>query len=127
MKREKLIKKTIPQLIGLAVKYFHAYVRERDKDEPCISCGKFTTLECGHFYSAGHYPALRFDENNSAGQCKHCNQFLSGNLLEYRRGLINRKGVKVVEDLEIKAAYFKRTGYKWDRMALIEIIEKYSQ
>lgn len=125
MKEEKLNQKTIPQLIDLAAKNFHKFIRERDKNKPCISCGKFTDLECGHFYSAGHYPALRFDEENSHGQCSRCNRFLHGNLLEYRIGLINRYGQEFVEKLETKAAYYKRSGFKWDRFTLIQTIIKY--
>jgi len=39
-------------------------------------------------------------ENLCHKSCKKCNVFLSGNLLEYRKGLIERYGVAYVEKLE---------------------------
>ena len=117
--------KSIAQLIKIAVRHFHAYIRARDQGKPCISCGSYVKLECGHFYSAGNYPALRFNENNTAGQCKRCNYYLHGNLTEYEKRLRQRIGDEAVDDLHLKAAQYKRLGFKWDRFTLIEIIEKY--
>ena len=122
---QKYSKKSIPQLIKLAEKRFNKFIRERDKDKPCISCGKFTTLEAGHFFSAGHHPILRFNEFNVNGQCKHCNCFLHGNLLNYRQGFINKYGIEKLTELEFYRDYEKRHGFKWDRFLLIDIIEKY--
>lgn len=86
---------------------FNAYIRERDRDKPCISCG--TSLEneevgggydCGHYRSVGSAPGLRFDEHNANGQCKKCNRYLAGRAVDYRRGLIARLGAGPVERLE---------------------------
>ena len=68
--------KNTKQLKDKLVKLFHKFIRERDKDKPCISCGQYTTLQAGHFYSGGHYSALRFDEDNVHGQCLRCNTLL---------------------------------------------------
>lgn len=79
---------------------FNKYIRLRDKDKPCISCGKFVEQkDCGHFLSSGSHPALRFNEINCWGQCRHCNSYLSGNLIEYREGLILRIGQKEYDKL----------------------------
>jgi hypothetical protein len=43
---------------------------------------------------------LEFDERNVHGQCKHCNQYLAGNALEYRKGLIKIFNAEFVEGLE---------------------------
>ena len=43
---------------------------------------------------------LRFDEANCHKQCVPCNQFKSGNILEYRLGLIKRMGQATVDYLE---------------------------
>lgn len=75
-------------------------VRERDKDQPCISCNKLTKLEAGHYIPISKSQKLRYDLRNIHGQCAWCNRFLYGNYKEYRIGLINRYGIEFVEDLE---------------------------
>ena len=81
---------------------FNAYIRERDKAKPCISCGQTgNKMTAGHYKSVGAYPALRFSEDNCHGQCwYHCNSNKSGNIIEYRKGLVDRIGEARVEWLE---------------------------
>jgi hypothetical protein len=73
---------------------FNAYIRERDKHRPCISCDKSLVgkYDAGHFYSVGSYPNLRFNEDNCHGQCVECNQHKHGNLIEYSLRLPERIG-----------------------------------
>src|SRR5690349_8773059 len=85
-------------------KVFNAYIRERDKDLGCISCGSHNQIQAGHFYSAGHYPSLRFNEDNVHSQCLRCNYFLSANLLEYRKRLLKKIGEQRVQKLDLLAA-----------------------
>ncbi len=118
-------KYTTQQLRVKAGNVFRKWIRKRDEGKPCISCGSYNVSDAGHYYSAGHHPALEFNEDNTNGQCRHCNSFLSGNLIEYRKGLINRIGGDRVELLDMKAGYYERHGYKHDRFRLIEIIEKH--
>lgn len=126
MGQSKIYKnKTVAQLRAIAVTHFHKYIRKRDEGKPCISCGTYTTLQAGHFYSAGHNPSVRFNEDNVHGQCKRCNYFLSGNLVPYQRNLIEKIGQERFNELELNIQLSKRTGYKWDRFFLLEIIEKY--
>jgi hypothetical protein len=127
MNYQKYKAKTLSQLKATAVRHFHKFIRERDKGKPCVSCGKFTTLQAGHFYSAGNFPETRFDEDNVHGQCKKCNYFLSGNLLPYKTELISRIGQDRFQIIENKITMSKRTRFKWDRFFLIEIIEKYKE
>jgi len=117
--------KTVPQLIKIAARHFHKFIRERDKDKPCVSCGEWKTLEAGHFYSGGHYPELRFNEFNVHGQCKRCNGHLHGNLNEYRKSLLERIGEDRLKVLDETTSSWKKNSYKWDRFFLIEIINKY--
>jgi len=119
---QKYRNKTIRQLIDKAVKVVHAYVRERDKDKPCISCGIYTALEAGHFYSGGHYSALKFNYDNIHGQCGRCNRHLSGNLNEYRKRIVERIGPERLAVLDRTADQYKRMNFKWDRFSLIDII-----
>ena len=81
---------------------FNAYIRERDKGLPCISCGTTNAkMTCGHWKSVGAHPALRFTPDNAAGQCWwNCNRNKSGNAIEFRIGLVKRIGVERVEELE---------------------------
>jgi hypothetical protein len=99
--------RTLPQLVKVAQSAFNAYVRARDAGKGCISCGNQLPIDaiggafdCGHYRSVGSSPHLRFDERNAHGQCKHCNRYLSGNHVEYRKGLIGRIGQENLESLE---------------------------
>ena len=90
----------------------NAYVRTRDKGMPCISCGRFHDGQwhAGHYRSKGSAPHLRFDaERNIFRQCAPCNTYLSGNLINYRRGLIARIGIADVELLEADSTPRKYT------------------
>lgn len=78
------------------------YIRERDRDLPCISCGTWKTVqwEAGHFRSRGAASHLRYDEDNIHKQCHRCNAELSSNAIPYRAGLVVKIGSQRVEALE---------------------------
>ena len=122
---QKYSKKSIPQLIEIATKKFNTFIRSRDEGRPCISCNLFTSLQAGHFYSGGHYPALRFNEDNVNGQCMRCNYYLSGDLNNYRKNLIEKIGIERVEKLDMLADYHKKHGFKWERFNILEVILRY--
>ena len=114
--------KTTAELKKKAQIVFNAWIRKRDAEKRCVSCpGKVE--QAGHFYSAGHYNHLRFDERNVQGQCIRCNYHLHGNLISYRVELEKRIGKEALEELDNLAN--SRTLFKDDRFYLIEIIEKY--
>jgi hypothetical protein len=117
---------TIPQLKNKATRVFNAYIRARDKDKGCISCGA-RVEQAGHFYSGGHYSSLKYDDDNVHGQCLRCNYFLHGNLIEYEKRLRVRVGDERVDELHVKAGYFKRKPFKWDRFSLVDVITTYTQ
>lgn len=81
---------------------FNKYIRERDKDLPCISCQRHHKgqYHAGHYRSVGSCPELRFHELNVHKQCSTCNNYLSGNLIEYRKNLIQKIGVDMVDFIE---------------------------
>lgn len=88
---------------------FNAYIRERDRGLPCISCGSMPSdgdlltgsrIDAGHYRSTGSCPELRFEPLNCHAQCVKCNRNLSGNAVEYRIRLIRRIGQASVEWLE---------------------------
>ncbi|MGO0694206.1 recombination protein NinG [Pseudomonas guariconensis] len=108
-RREKL--KTKGDHLREAQQAFNAYIRERDRlaGHACISSGRpldwnGNAVDAGHFRSTGAAPHLRFDENNCHAQSKHDNRYLSGNVAEYRLGLIQRIGLAAVEALEADQA-----------------------
>jgi hypothetical protein len=121
----KLKDKTLSQLKAIAVRHFHKFIRTRDKDQPCISCGKYTTLQAGHFYSAGYHPSVKFNEDNVHGQCKRCNYFLSGNLLPYKENLLKKIGQERFDKITLSIQMTKKFGFKWNRLYLLDIIDKY--
>lgn len=88
--------------LKLAQAAFNAFIRARDAYLPCISCGRFHdgSYDAGHYRSVGAMPALRFCELNVHRQCVPCNQHRSGNIVEYRIGLLARIGLISVEWLE---------------------------
>ena len=115
------------RLKALAQKTFNAYIRERDRDEGCISCDKPSTWT-GGLWHAGHYlttaakPQLRFNEFNVNKQCSQCNLFLSGNVARYKARLCQKIGTDAVEALEndnTKARY-RAEDYR-------QIIQTYKQ
>ncbi len=102
----KVALKTRQEWLKEAQAAFNAFVRERDRNEPCISCGRFHagSYDAGHYRSVGAQPALRFDETNVHKQCVPCNQHNGGNVVEYRIRLIAKIGREAVELLEIEHA-----------------------
>lgn len=121
--------KTKVQSVGRLTKklesVFNAFIRERDKDCGCISCGSFNEIQAGHFYSVGHFSWLRFDEDNVHSQCMRCNYFLHGNLLPYRENLIKKIGVERFKLLEVKSSLRKINRYS--RFELEVLIEYYKE
>jgi hypothetical protein len=105
---------------------FNTFIRLRDQNKPCISCGNKLEgkYDAGHYYPVGSYKNLRFDEDNCFGQCVYCNQHNHGNLTEYsimlplrigneafnnliKRRLIPKK-LTIPELILIKAEYKKK-------------------
>lgn len=115
---------TLPKLLAKTQVIFNAWIRERDKNNGCISCGGAVN-HAGHYYSQGYYSSLRFNPINVNGQCIKCNTYMHGNLINYRKGLIKKYGPEVVENLENIAEVHK--VYKWDRTDLEIIITNYGK
>lgn len=111
--------KKIPTLKSLKNKLrrvFNDFIRARDFEKGCISCGKrFAFLtggwQAGHYYpSSTCWVSLDFDELNVNGQCTNCNMN-DGNKQGYMRGLIKRYGGDALEKLEVKKALSRRVTW----------------
>ncbi|RRV49563.1 recombination protein NinG [Pseudomonas sp. p106] len=114
VRKEKL--KSRADYIKEAQVEFNAFIRERDKNEPCICCGSYGPDEdwltggkwdAGHFLGRGAYPELRFDEDNCHKQLKSCNggsgkYAAKGRTVAqgYRERLIQKIGQERVDRLE---------------------------
>lgn len=100
--------KTASDYIKEAQVAFNSYIRVRDKHKPCISCGCLPgdtvqggKFDAGHYRSRGSASHLRYHLLNCHSQCVKCNRYLSGNVVEYRKGLIARIGAERVEQIEM--------------------------
>ena len=101
-KAKRTLLKSKAQWAREAQAAFNSFIRVRDADLPCISCGRHHQGQwhAGHYLSVGARPELRFDELNVHKQCQPCNTHLSGNAVLYRKGFIAKVGESVVDWLE---------------------------
>lgn len=108
------------------IKIFNQFIRERDKDKPCISCGIRPSQDAGHYWPTSTHPqpAMRFNEQNVHGQCRSCNRFKEGNRQGYREGLIKRYGEKILLDLDIKRSVNQNP---WGQFEYLTMIHHYKQ
>jgi hypothetical protein len=128
VKKKKEMKdklQTVQDLHKLAQIYFNSFIRNRDRNKGCISCGSplGQKFDAGHYYSMGAHKAVTYDESNVHGQCVYCNQYLHGNLLNYQIGIQKRIGAEKLIELQSKAHKEK----KYSRQELKEIIEMYKK
>ncbi|MBW8353985.1 MAG: recombination protein NinG [Pseudomonas sp.] len=81
---------------------FNEWVRLRDADLPCVSCGRHHDgqYHAGHYRTVGANPEIRFEPLNVWKQCAPCNTHLSGNLVNYRLLLLERIGAEKLDWLE---------------------------
>lgn len=101
-----------------AQKSFNEFIRLRDSHLGCVSCDRphdwHGQWHCGHFKTVGARPDLRFNEDNAAKQCSICNNYLSGNLINYRLELENRIGPDrlLALDIELVPKKYTASDYK---------------
>ena len=128
-KKTKAVKKaelmSLSDHLKLTQAIVNKWIRLRDKDELCISCGKHINgvEHASHYLSSGGHSNLRFHEDNIWKSCYKCNVMLSGNAVSYRIRLIEKIGVERVELLE-QNAYIEK---KWTVDELKKIQEKYKK
>jgi hypothetical protein len=123
--RMKADLKTTSDWLKEAQVVFNKYINLRDKGRPCISCGKQIKgrVNASHFWNANNHHNVRFHEDNVHSSCINCNQFLSGNLLEYRTRLCSKIGQERFDQLEARA----RVTRKFTKDELKELIKKYKE
>ena len=96
--------KTRQQWLAECQAIVNKYARLRDRNLPCVSCGRSPNWggqwHGSHFRSVGAASAVRLNLWNVHRACSPCNVHLSGNLLGYRPRLIERIGNDKVQWLE---------------------------
>lgn len=131
-RKRKQALKTRSDYMKDAQKAFNQYIRTRDAMESCISCGRAGKAaksitggywDCGHYFSVGAHPELRFDERNAHKQCKECNNNYSGNSLNYKKRLIEKWGQEAYDKFEAEAYQTPPKKYSIDDLK--EIIKTY--
>lgn len=100
VRKERL--KTRADHLREAQAVFNEWVRLRDADLPCVSCGRHHDgqYHAGHYRTVGANPEIRFEPLNVWKQCAPCNTHLSGNLVNYRLSLLQRIGAEKLDWLE---------------------------
>lgn len=104
---------------------FNHYIRLRDKDEPCISCGCDMTNRKGdasHFFPTT-YQYLRFNEDNVHLACVTCNRYKHGNIQEYAPRLEKKIGFERMQNLY----YTKHHRFELGIPELKQLITEYKQ
>lgn len=119
--------KTIARLINDARVPFQKWIRARDANDGCISCGtvKSKIWHAGHYFKAELFTGMIFHEMNVNKQCEKCNTFLDGNESGYRKGLVKKYGSEAVYELE-EISDGNRM-HKFTREELIEIKKEYQR
>jgi hypothetical protein len=91
----------------------HAFIRERDKHQGCICCGRElgAKYDAGHWLESGNYSAVRYHEDNIHAQSVYCNQYKGGDSGDYEKNLRNKIGDERVDRLlSQKNVSVKRTA-----------------
>lgn len=116
---------SLPKLVKKTDIHFSRLIRERDKDNGCITCNKWVDGPAAH---AGHFivrgcKLTRFDPRNVNLQCSYCNTFRDGE--QYKHGVaIDKKfGEGTAVELVQLEAQYKSEGHKYTREFLQSILE----
>ena len=123
-KDAKLKLKSRSQWMREAQAIFNRWIRARDKELPCISCGcgntkpngQPTSWDAGHYRTTAAAPELRFEPKNVHKQCVHDNQHKHGSITEFRLGLLLRIGTESLQWLE---GYHEPKKYTIDELKAI--------
>lgn len=110
LKKRREMLKGVPEWQKEAQAAFNRYIRMRDLNKVCVSCGgqlvgssnylTGSAVDASHYRSRGAASHLKFNVFNCHSACTRCNRQLSGNAVEYRIRLIDRIGLERVERLE---------------------------
>lgn len=105
LKKKKVKKPTVRQLIKKLDSVFSIWIRKRDAgfDDHiiCFTCGArkhWKEAQNSHYVSRRHMNT-RFYEKNCHSACVACNVFLHGNMDSYALALQRKYGASILEEL----------------------------
>ena len=126
VKNKKLFSNT--ELLKVADRVFSLYIRLRDINDDgfgiCCSSGRYTDwsqIQNGHYISR-KYMKYRFSEINCNGQSAMDNVRLSGNIVEYRRFMIEKYGVEA----ELALFLGSKEEFHYNSEFLLDVIKIYA-
>jgi len=115
-------------LRGMLWTVFSKFIRDRDAERPCISCGLIVEEKhAGHYAPVGgNSIELCFDESNVNGECPTCNADFDGwHLVPMRKNMVKKYGDIVVDDIDERAGQMRTI--KWEKEELVELINRYAK
>lgn len=137
-KPSDLMSKPLPTLLKQATTEFNLFIRNRDRLPNnrfyCPTCKKTKTIavidgqsnyQACHLFPAGHYPELRYNENNVWSGCLACNYYKHGVGYEYSDWVRAKIGEEEYQKLKQITENKRIFGFEWNRFEVIEIIKKY--
>jgi len=104
-KKAEMIKnlRTRTEWLKILQTTFNSFIRLRDKNKGCISCGKPLkegNTDAGHLWPT-KYSNIRFNEFNVNGQCSRpCNKDKSGDINNYRINFVKRYSEEKLKELD---------------------------
>lgn len=98
-----------------ADRYFSEFIRKRDKNKPCVTCGQMKAdKDAGHFISR-RFEATRYSEQNCHGQCLKCNRFENGNQFAHGKAIDQMYGKGTADKILVTSKkIIKRTQYDYE-------------
>jgi len=110
----------------------HKYIRTRDKDEPCISCGRYDheitepltggKWDAGHWKTKAAFPEQRYNEYMIHKQCKSCN---GGNAAYTRKEhtVSEQFRINLIEKLDLRHVEWLETTHEAQHLIIDDLKE----
>lgn len=114
-------------LRGMLWHVFSKFIRERDADKNCITCGKPLAgdIQAGHYIPVGDSSvSMWFREDNVHGEHANCNaNWNDWHLVPMRKNMVRLYGEEHVEKMD---SYVERkTTVDWSEQDYVDRIKKY--
>jgi len=107
---------------GMLQTLVNQWVRHRDRNEPCCTCGTTNPnikYDAGHFHTKKARPDIRFELTNIHKQCSQkCNVYGSGMRNEYEKFIIKKYGQGQVDKLARVGKPLKEQFPNWQDIEL---------
>ena len=124
------MKPTLKLLQKKADSSWSLYIRKRDANFAgtvrCVTCGHrehWKEFDCGHYLSR-RFLSVRYDERNTAPQCRNCNRVRQGEEMRMLMYLERKYGKEAIEQMEMlghKVIMDKR-GFLLDQIDRINLL-----